>query len=88
MKTHFRNNRNMVFGQLKNGDVFRRRDINPDEFFIKTERLVLDEKNGTKIGYPIVNALNISDNYFIGMMFFFEDDTPVEKMQNPQLVVD
>lgn len=57
-------------------------------FFIKTEKLVLDEKAGTKVGYPTVSALCISDTCFLGGMFFFENDISVERMQNPQLIVD
>lgn len=89
MKTWFRNNRNMTFGQLQKGDVFARKDgISENCLFIKTEELVLDEKAGTKVGYPTVNALYVSDGCFAGTMFFFDDDTRVEKMYNPQLIVD
>lgn len=90
MKIGFRNNRDMCFGQLNKGDVFRRKETSgvSDVFFIKTEELVLDEKRGSKVGYPTVNALCISDTCFLGGMFFFENDTSVERMQNPQLIVD
>lgn len=90
MKNGFRNNRDTCFGQLNKGDVFRRKETRgvSDDFFIKTEELVLDEKAGTKVGYPTVNALCVSDGCFAGTMFFFDDDTRVERMQNPQLIVD
>lgn len=90
MKIGFRNNRDMCFGQLNKGDVFRRKETSgvSDDFFIKTEELVLDEKRGSKVGYPTVNALCISDTCFLGTMFFFENDISVERMQNPQLIVD
>lgn len=88
MKTWFRNNRNITFGQLQKGDVFARKDGISGDFFIKTEELVLDEKGGTKVGFPTVNALCVSDGCFAGTMFFFDNDTKVEKMYNPQLIVD
>ena len=88
MKTSFRNNRAICFGQLQKGDVFVRKDGISGDFFIKTEKLVLDEKGGTKVGFPTVNALCVSDGFFTGTMFFFDDDTRVEKMYNPQLIVD
>lgn len=90
MRIGFRNNRDMCFGQLKKGDVFREKVTRgvSNDFFIKTEELVLDEKEGTKVGYLTVNALCVSDGCFAGTMFFFDNDTKVEKMYNPQLIVD
>ena len=88
MKTSFRIKRDLYFGQLAKGEVFKRKDSVSQDLFIKTEELVLDEKNGKKVGYPTVNALCISDSCFNGTMFFFEKDIMVERMTNPQLIVD
>lgn len=88
MKVSFRNNRNICFGQLQKGDIFVRKDGISGDFFVKTEELILNERGGTKVGFPTVNALCISDGCFAGTMFFFDNDMMVEKMQNPQLIVD
>lgn len=87
MKTSFRNNRNMTFGQLQKGDFFLQEE--GSIVFVKTETMELSECGKKKVGYSVVNALCLNNGQlFNGSGFFFEDDKKVLKLYNPVLVVD
>lgn len=88
MNIEFKNNRGMCFSQLEAGDIFRLSYGSSTDIFMKIERLEISKESISKVGFPVVNAVYLSDKKPSGAALYFSDNLKVEKFEKPKLVLE